>query len=92
MDVGLAVVAPLNGQTLSQAVGAQGSGAWVAPSSGLLTRVDSTGRVLRHLDPNSGPAAIALGDGAIWLVDTEGDNVTRVDPTGLHIGDTISLP
>ena len=68
----------------TEAVGAQGSGAWVAPSSGLLTRVDSIGRVLQHLDPNSGPAAIALGDGAIWLVDTEGDNVTRVDPTGLR--------
>jgi YVTN family beta-propeller protein len=65
------------------AVAAQGNTVWVAPSSGLLTRLDSTGRVLHRVDPNSGPAAIALGAGATWLVDTEGDNVIRVDPTGV---------
>ena len=37
-----------------------------------------------RIDPNSGPAAIAVGgDGAVWLTDTEANNVTRVDPTGL---------
>ena len=35
------------------------------------------------IDPNSGPAAIAVGDGATWLTDSEANNVTRVDPTGL---------
>ena len=66
------------------AVATQGNSVWVAPSSGLLTRLDSaTGRV-HSVDPESGPAAIAAGaDGAIWLTDTEADNVTRVDPTGL---------
>ena len=63
------------------AVAARGNTMWVAPSSGLLTRVDSTGRVLQRMDPNSGPVAIALGAGATWLVDTEGNNVIRVDPT-----------
>jgi YVTN family beta-propeller protein len=66
-------------------VAAQGNAVWVAPSSGDLTRLDpQTSRVVEHFDPNSGPAAIALGDGAIWTVDTEADNVTRVDPTGLR--------
>jgi len=66
------------------AVATQGNSVWVAPSSGLLTRLESaTGRG-HPLDPESGPAAIAVGgDGAIWLTDTEADNVTRVDPTGL---------
>jgi YVTN family beta-propeller protein len=64
------------------AVATQGATVWVAPSSGLLTRLDpATGRI-HSLDPNSGPAAIAVGAGAIWLSDDEGDNVTRVDPTG----------
>ena len=66
-------------------VAAQGNTVWVAPSSGLTLRVStSAGRIVGHpVDPNSGPAAIALGDGAVWLVDTEANNVTRVDSTGL---------
>jgi len=66
------------------AVATQGNSVWVAPSSGLLTRLDSATRRVHSLDPESGPAAIVVGgDGAIWLTDTEADNVTRVDPTGV---------
>jgi YVTN family beta-propeller protein len=66
------------------AVAAQGTTIWVAPSSGLLTEIDSMTRaVLHQLDPNSSPAAIAVGDGAVWLTDTDADNITRVDPSGL---------
>jgi YVTN family beta-propeller protein len=65
-------------------VAAQGDAVWVAPSSGLLARLDpATGRVVRQLDPNAGPAAVGLGAGAVWLTDTEADNVTRVDQTSL---------
>jgi YVTN family beta-propeller protein len=65
-------------------VAAQGDAVWVAPFGGLLARLAaSTGRIVQQLDPSSGGAAIALGDGAGWLTDTEGDNVTRVDPSGL---------
>jgi YVTN family beta-propeller protein len=58
---------------------------WVAPSYGALSRLDSvTGKVVQQIDPNAGPAAIAVGgDGAVWLTDTEANNVIRVDPTGL---------
>jgi peptide/nickel transport system substrate-binding protein len=66
------------------AIAAQGGSVWVAPSAGLLTRLDATtGRKVRHLDPNASPAGIAIGEGAIWLSDTEANNVVRVDPTGL---------
>ena len=68
------------------AIAAKGSTVWVAPGSGLLTRLDAaTGQIVEpQRDPNSAPAALALGsDGAIWLTDTEADNVTRVDPTGV---------
>ena len=65
-------------------VAARGNAVWVAPSSGLLARLDpATGHVVQQLDPNSGPAAIALGDGATWVTDTAANNVTRIDPTGL---------
>ena len=66
------------------AIAAQGDSVWVAPSTGLLTRLDATnGTPGRQLDPNASPAGIALGDGAIWLTDTEANNVVRVDPSGL---------
>jgi YVTN family beta-propeller protein len=67
------------------AVAAQGKSIWVAPSTGLLTRFTAaTGAVTERLDPNASPAGIAItGDGAIWLTDSEADDVVRVDPTGL---------
>jgi YVTN family beta-propeller protein len=68
------------------AITARGNSIWVAPSSGLLTRLDAaTGAVIRpQLDPNASPAGIAItGDGAIWLTDSEANEVVRVDPTGL---------
>lgn len=65
-------------------VAAHGDGVWVAPFGGLLSRLAATtGTVVQQLDPSSGGAAMALGDGAVWLTDTEGDNVTRVDPSGV---------
>jgi YVTN family beta-propeller protein len=67
----------------SGSVAAQGNTVWVAPSSGLLSRLNAAdGRVERRIDPNSGPSAIALGDGAVWMTDSEANNVTRVDPSG----------
>ena len=66
------------------AIAAQGNTVWVAPSTGLLTRLDArTGAAARAIDPNASPAGIALGGGAIWLTDTEANNVVRVDPSGL---------
>jgi YVTN family beta-propeller protein len=66
------------------AVAAQDATVWVAPSSGLLTELDVvTRRPVEQIDPNSGPAAIGVGDGAVWVTDSEADNVTRVDPTRL---------
>ncbi|MGB9183938.1 MAG: ABC transporter substrate-binding protein [Solirubrobacteraceae bacterium] len=65
-------------------VAARGNSVWVAPSTGLLTRLDAvSGAVAQRLDPNASPSGIAIGNGAVWLSDTEADNVVRVDPTGL---------
>jgi YVTN family beta-propeller protein len=65
-------------------VATQGDTLWVAPSSGLLAHLDpATRKVVGRVDPNSGPTAIAAGDGAVWVTDSEANNVTRVDPTGL---------
>jgi peptide/nickel transport system substrate-binding protein len=67
-------------------IAAAGNSIWVAPSSGLLTRLDAaTGAVIQPgIDPNAGPSGIAVtNDGAVWLTDSEADDVVRVDPTGL---------
>ncbi|MFL5862783.1 MAG: ABC transporter substrate-binding protein, partial [Solirubrobacteraceae bacterium] len=66
------------------AIAARGGSVWVAPSTGLLTRLDGRSRrVTRQLDPNASPAGIAIGEDAVWLTDTDAGNVVRVDATGL---------
>jgi YVTN family beta-propeller protein len=66
------------------AVAARGNSIWAAPSSGVLTRLDpTTARIVHQVNPNGGPSAVALGDGAVWVSDDEANNVTRIDPTGL---------
>ena len=65
-------------------VGADGRRVWVAPSSGLLTRLSpNTARKVQQVDPNAGPTGIAVGPEAVWLTDSFAGTVTRVDPTGL---------
>ncbi len=68
------------------AIAAWGNSIWVAPSTGLLTRLDAvTGAVIQpRIDPNASPGGVAItDDGAVWLTDSEADEVVRVDPTGL---------
>jgi peptide/nickel transport system substrate-binding protein len=67
----------------SGVVAAQGSSVWVAPSNGLLTRLDARTGTRHQQDPNASPSGIALGDGAVWLTDSEANNVIRRDATGL---------
>lgn len=67
------------------AIATQGNSVWVAPSTGLLTRLDGTTGKFggAGLDPNASPAGIAIGEGATWLTDTDANNVVRVDSSGL---------
>lgn len=66
-------------------IAANGSVVWVAPSSGLLTRLEpGTGRIVQQVDPHAGPAGITLRDRAVWVTDSEANNVTRIDPSGLQ--------
>ena len=65
-------------------VAADGQRVWVAPSSGLLTRLDpTTARKVQQVDPNAGPTGVAIGPDAVWVTDSFAGTVTRVDPTGL---------
>ncbi len=68
----------------SGTVATQGDTVWVAPSSGLLSRLSpQTARIVQHIDPNAGPTAVAIGEGAVWVADSDANTVTRIDPTGL---------
>ena len=61
-----------------------GQGVWVAPSAGLLSQLNpKTAAVLRRVDPNAGPNAIAVDSDAVWLTDGRANTVTRIDATGL---------
>jgi YVTN family beta-propeller protein len=63
---------------------AQGNTLWVAPNSGDLARIDTrTAKVVQQVDPNAAPTQAAVGDGAVWVTDSEADTVTRVASTGL---------
>jgi YVTN family beta-propeller protein len=65
-------------------IAAQGAALWVAPYAGNVTELDTgTGRILRQVDPNAGPSALAVGAGGVWVTDGEADTVTRIDPSGL---------
>jgi len=65
-------------------VAARGESVWVAPSSGLLSRLDpKSSRVVQAIDPNASPTAVAVDHDAVWIPDAEANTVTRVDPTGL---------
>jgi len=65
------------------AVAASGGAVWVAPSSGLLSRLDPQSRIVQRIDPNAGLAGVAVGADAVWVTDSDANTVTRVDPTGL---------
>ena len=54
---------------------------WVAPSWGLLKRIDPrTGSVEKApIDPGHDPSAVAADADSVWIADVDGNTVTRVD-------------
>jgi YVTN family beta-propeller protein len=65
------------------AIAPHGRNVWVAPYAGDLIRLDSAGRKIAHVDPNSQVTSVAVGAGATWVTDNEAGEVIRIDPTGL---------
>ena len=56
---------------------------WVAPSLGSIARISTaTAAVQSSFDPYASATGIAVGAGAVWLVDRFGDTLARLDPTG----------
>jgi DNA-binding SARP family transcriptional activator/ABC-type transport system substrate-binding protein/DNA-binding beta-propeller fold protein YncE len=74
-------VATLPGEDMATVAHERGA-LWVAPSLGLLTRLDAaTGRKLdRGIEPASSPTTVAADANAVWTADAYAALVSRVDP------------
>lgn len=71
---------------VSPSITSQGKAVWIAPPSGELTRLNAeNGARRQRIDPDASPAAVVFGYGAIWLTDSEADDVIRIDRTGLRL-------
>jgi YVTN family beta-propeller protein len=87
-----AVVATLatGSQPLGPAVASDGS-LWVSDFTGSLTHFDAAGGVLSRLSLPGQPAFLAIGLGAVWVTNTDGD-LQLVDPaTGALVGAPIPI-
>ena len=64
---------------------------WVAPSYGLLARIDArTGSVRQPpIDTGHKPMVVAAGAKSVWVADVDSNTVTRVDPAS---GVTTPIP
>jgi YVTN family beta-propeller protein len=57
---------------------------WVAPSLGLVTRIDpASDQVVEALDARSSPTSIAVDREAAWVADASANTVTRIDQTNV---------
>jgi peptide/nickel transport system substrate-binding protein len=60
------------------------AGLWVAPSLGLVTRIDpATNQVVEALDARSSPTSIAVDREAVWIADASANTVSRIDRTNV---------
>jgi YVTN family beta-propeller protein len=70
--------------------GSSSSRATVAPNS--LVAIDShSNRVIGSVPVGVRPAALAAGDGSIWVVNVEDQTVSRIDPQQLTLQRTVPL-
>ena len=67
-----------------------GGQVWVAPSYGVLSRIDAqTGSDRRTFDTDHKPMVVAAGAESVWVADAVVNTVTRVDPAS---GVTTAIP
>jgi YVTN family beta-propeller protein len=70
------------------AIGA--GGVWVSNGLSSIVRIDPrSARVSARIDVGNDPEAIAVGEGSIWVADSEDNTATRIDPrTNAVVGST----
>ena len=56
-----------------------------------MTRIDPFTGSARTIDVGRGPTAVAVGAGAVWVANTAGSTISRVDPATNSVVDTIEI-
>jgi streptogramin lyase len=71
-----------------------GEGAmWIVLKNGVVARLDpNTARVLAQKDPISSAAAIAAGEGFVWVIDELSDAVLKLQPSSIKVLSRIPMP
>ena len=65
----------------SASVAVAPDGVWVVAEGGFLARFDAAGKAIAtRIATGNSPAALAVGEGAVWAGDPLGNTVARVDP------------
>jgi DNA-binding SARP family transcriptional activator/streptogramin lyase len=78
-----------------RAMAASPDALWVLDAAGRISRLDpNTNNVIaavRFGTPASSPGGLAIGEGAVWVLDTEAGHLVRIDPTLNQVVTTIPL-
>jgi virginiamycin B lyase len=78
-----------------RAMAASPDALWVLDAAGRISRIDpNTNKIVaafRFGTPASSPGGLAIGEGAVWVLDTAAGHLVRIDPTVNQVVTTIPL-
>jgi streptogramin lyase len=78
-----------------RAMAASPDALWVLDAAGRITRIDPTTNSIVESFPfgsaASSPGALAIGEGAVWVLDTTAGRLVRIDPTANKVAIAIPL-
>jgi DNA-binding SARP family transcriptional activator/streptogramin lyase len=78
-----------------RAMAASPDALWVLDAAGRISRIDPTTNTVvaafRFGTPASSPGGLAIGEGAVWVLDTAAEHLVRIDPTVNQVVATIPL-
>ena len=68
-----------------------GAGLTALRENSLAVLDPSNAKLIKQVDIEAGPTAVAAGFDSIWITNTDGSTVTRIDAASLHVTDTITV-
>jgi ABC-type branched-subunit amino acid transport system substrate-binding protein len=63
-----------------------------AVGNGVATIGGASGKVTALIESRKAPSNVAVGEGAVWVLNTDTRVVTRIDPKTKHVTDTFEAP
>jgi YVTN family beta-propeller protein len=64
---------------------------WISGGGNRVVRIEPTGVPAEKVPVGNGPGALAVGEGAVWVVDTLDDEVVRIDPATNAVRTTVEV-